>query len=44
MASSLVRGKYIITKVTGPASAETLNDGGLLVQDGEIAEVGSYQD
>ena len=44
MASLLVRGKYVITKVTGPASAQTLTDGGLLVQDGEITEVGSYQD
>ena len=44
MASILVRGKYVITRVTGPDSAETLSDGSLLVHDGEITEVGPFQD
>ena len=42
MAPILVRGKHVISKITGPASAETLSDGALLVRDGEIAEMGAY--
>ena len=30
MATTLVRGKYIICKVTGPNSAEVVSDGGVL--------------
>ena len=44
MAATLVRGKYIITRVTGPASAETLTESAVLVQDGAIAEIGSFQE
>jgi 5-methylthioadenosine/S-adenosylhomocysteine deaminase len=42
MPSTLVRGKYIICKITGPSSAEVVYDGAALQQDGEILEVGSY--
>ncbi len=44
MTSTLVRGKYVICKVTGPSSAEVVYDGAVLQQDGEIVEVGSYED
>jgi len=44
MASSLVRGKYVISKVTGPNSAVVISDGAVLQQDGLIIEVGEYQD
>ncbi|MCE2405589.1 MAG: amidohydrolase family protein [Dehalococcoidia bacterium] len=43
MASSLVRGKYVIRKVTGPDSAEVVSDGALFQRDGEIVEVGDYE-
>jgi hypothetical protein len=42
MASSLVRGKYVISKVTGPNSAVVISDGAVLQQDGLIMEVGTY--
>ena len=44
MASSLVRGKYVISKVTGPNSADVISDGAVLQRDGRIIEVGGYQD
>ncbi len=44
MASTLLRGKYVICKVTGPSSAEVVSDGAVLQRDGEIVEVGAYQD
>jgi 5-methylthioadenosine/S-adenosylhomocysteine deaminase len=44
MPSTLVRGKYIICKITGPSSAEVVYDGAVLQRDGEIVEVGSYED
>ena len=44
MTSTLVRGKYVIGKITGPASAEVISDGAVLQRDGEIVEVGSYDD
>jgi cytosine/adenosine deaminase-related metal-dependent hydrolase len=40
----LVRGKYVISKITGPASAEVVADGAVLQRDGEILEVGRYAD
>ena len=42
MAYSLVRGKYVISKVTGPNSAVVISDGAILQQDGQIIEVGGY--
>ncbi len=44
MASTLVRGKYVICKVTGPDSAEVVSDGAVYQRDGEIIEVGRYDD
>ena len=44
MAYSLVRGKYVISKVTGPNSAVVISDGAVLQQDGQIIEVGGYLD
>ena len=44
MAYSLVRGKYVISKVTGPNSAVVISDGAVQQQDGQIIEVGGYQD
>ena len=44
MASTLLRGKYVICKITGPSSADVVSDGAVLQRDGEIMEVGDYQD
>jgi len=44
MNSTLVRGKYVICKITGPSSAEVVSDGAVLQRDGEIIEVGNYDD
>ena len=44
MTSSIIRGKYVICKVTGPASAEVVTNGAVFQQDGEIKELGNYDD
>ena len=44
MASSLIRGKYVVCKVTGAASADVITDGAVLQRDGRIEEVGGYQE
>ena len=44
MSSSLVRGKYVICKVTGRDSAEVVSDGAVYQRDGLIVEVGRYED
>lgn len=44
MASALVRGKYVICKITGPSSAQVVNDGAIYHRDGLILEVGRYED
>ena len=44
MATSLIRGKYIICRVTSRTDAEVLYDGAVVQRDGIILEVGSYQD
>ena len=44
MSSTLVRGKYVICKITGPDSAQLISDGAVYQQDGEIVEVGSFSD
>ena len=44
MSSTLVRGKYVICKITGPASAEVVYDGAVFQRDGEIMEIGKYED
>ena len=42
MSTSLIRGKYVVTKVTGPQHSEIIEDGAVLQRDGEILEVGPY--
>ena len=42
--SSLIRGKHVICKVTGPMEAQTVDDGAVFQRDGTIIEVGRYQD
>ena len=42
MASSLVRGKYVICKVTGRREAQVIEDGAVFQRDGVIVEIGSY--
>ncbi len=44
MSSSLIRGKYVICKITGDNSAEVISDGAIYQRDGEIVEVGKYED
>ena len=44
MGSSIIRGKYVICKVTGPDSAQVITDGAIFQRDGEITELGRYDD
>ncbi|MCZ6535824.1 MAG: amidohydrolase family protein [Chloroflexi bacterium] len=44
MSSTLVRGKYVVRKITGPDSADVVSDGAVFQRDGEIVEVGRYED
>ena len=44
MPTSLVRGRYVVAKVTGDDSSEVIEDGAVFQKDGEIVEVGSYAD
>ena len=44
MALSLVRGKYVVCKVTGRDSAEVVADGAVLQRDGQIEAVGDYRE
>ena len=44
MTLSLVRGKYVVCKVTGPHSAEVVADGAVLQRDGLIEAVGDYRE
>jgi len=44
MASTLVCGKYIICSVTGTDSAEVVYDGAVFQRDGEIIDIGRYED
>ena len=44
MTSTLVRGKYVICKITGSSSAEVISDGAVFQENGEIIEVGKYRD
>ena len=44
MSSSLIRGKYVICKVTGPDSAEVVSEGAVYQKDGVIVEVDKYDD
>ena len=44
MASSLIRGKYVICKVQSRTEAEVIEDGAVFQRDGKIVEVGSHRD
>ena len=44
MASSLIRGKYVICKVTSRTAAEVIEDGAVFQRDGTIVAVGKYQE
>jgi 5-methylthioadenosine/S-adenosylhomocysteine deaminase len=44
MAMSLIRGKYVICKVTDRTAAEVITDGAVVQRDGVIIEVGAYQE
>ena len=39
MSSTLVRGKYVVRKITGPHSADVISDGAVFQRDGEIIEI-----
>jgi len=42
MGSSIIRGKYVVSKVTGPESSEVLSEGAIYQEDGRIIELGSF--
>ena len=44
MSSSLVRGKYVVAKVTGRRDVSLIEDGAVYQQDGRIVSVGKFQD
>ena len=44
MASSLVRGKYVISSTTAKGDAKVIEDGAVFQRDGEIVDVGPYRD
>jgi cytosine/adenosine deaminase-related metal-dependent hydrolase len=44
VSSSLIRGKYVILKVTGKFSADVISDGCIYQENGLIQEIGPYQD
>jgi 5-methylthioadenosine/S-adenosylhomocysteine deaminase len=44
MASSLIRGKYVVTKVTSRTEAHVVPDGAVFQRDGSVVEVGPYAD
>ena len=44
MTLSLIRGKHVVCKVTGPRSADVVADGAVLQRDGLIEAVGDYRE
>jgi 5-methylthioadenosine/S-adenosylhomocysteine deaminase len=44
MASCLVRGKYVICKVTGRTAAQIIENGAVFQRDGTIIDIGPYED
>ena len=42
MPSSLIRGKYVVCKVTGDNSSQIIENGAVFQRDGEIVEIGPY--
>ena len=44
MKTTIVRGKQVVCRMTGPDSAEVVDGGAVVIQDGAIAEVGRYDE
>ena len=44
MSTSLIRGRYVVVKVTGSESSQIIEDGAVFQRDGEIIDVGPYSD
>ena len=44
MKTAIVRGRQVVCRITGRDSAEAISDGAVAVQDGEIVEVGRYDE
>ena len=44
MTSSLIRGKYVICRVTGRTEAEVIADGAVFQRDGTIIDIGTHQE
>ena len=44
MKTTIVRGRQVVCRITGGDSAEVVADGAVAVRDGEIVEVGRYED
>ncbi len=44
MASSLIRGRYVVCRVTGRTEAKVVEDGAVVQRDGIIVEIGPYAD
>lgn len=44
MASSIIRGKHVVTRVIDDNASEVIEDGAVYQEDGAIVEVGSYAD
>ena len=44
MRTTIVRGRQVICSISGADSAEVIDNGAVVVQDGEIIEVGRYED
>ena len=42
MTTTLIRGKHVVSRITGPSSAEIISNGAVVQRDGEIIEVGDY--
>ena len=43
MPSSLIRGRYVVTRAVGRDGAEVLEDAAVFQQDGVIREIGPYE-
>ena len=44
MASSLIRGKYVVLRAVNDNESEIVTDGAVFQRDGEIVEIGRYDD
>ena len=44
MSTTIVRGRQVVSKITGRDSAEVVNDGAVVIQEGAIVEVGRYDE